>query len=121
MLRELVCDVEAPPLLDAVAHAVRRIRLIDGLRAVGVTLPDIVTLDEAAQHSGHGARSLIESGEGTVFCSWGRNAIFLRDVGAPVPDVPQDLVIAEQALRLVNALNGADVSPGRLRAPGPTN
>ncbi|MBP5909226.1 hypothetical protein F3K40_31320 [Streptomyces sp. LBUM 1478] len=129
MLRELACDIEAPTLLDAVAQAVQRIRLIDGLHAVGVTLPDTVTLDEAAQRSGHGAQPLAqlsqdqgfpepESGEGTVLYSWDRVAAFLRDIGEPVPDVPQDLVIAELALRLVNALDGADVSPGTLRALG---
>jgi hypothetical protein len=129
MLRELACDIEAPTLLDAVAEAVRRIRLIDGLQAVGVTLPGIVTLDEAAQRSGRSAQSLAqlsedqrfpepESGEGTVLYSWDRVAAFLRDVGDPVPDVPRDLAIAEQALRLVDALDDADVSLGTLRALG---
>jgi hypothetical protein len=129
MLRELTCDIEAPTLLDAVADAVQRIRLIDGLRAVGATLPDTVTLDEAAQRSGHSAQSLAdlsqdprfpkpESDEGTVLYSWERIAAFLRDIGDPVPDMPQDLVIAEQALGLVDALDDADVAPGTLRALG---
>ncbi|MEU6534266.1 hypothetical protein [Streptomyces sp. NPDC047000] len=129
MLRELACDIEAPTLLDAVAEAVQRIRLIDGLQPVGATLPGTVTLDEAAQRSGHSMQSLAQlsqdqrfpepvSGEGTVLYSWDRVAAFLRDIGDPVPDVPQDLVIAEQALRLARALDGADVSPGTLRALG---
>ncbi|MFD8262663.1 hypothetical protein ACFV19_27960 [Streptomyces griseoluteus] len=129
VLRELTCDIGAPTLLDAVAQAVQRIRLIDGLQAVGVTLHGIVTLDEAAQRSGHDAQSLAqmsqgqafpepESGEGTVLYSWDRIAAFLRDIGETVPDVPHDLVIAESALCLVNALEGADVSPGTLRALG---
>ncbi|WP_103502801.1 MULTISPECIES: hypothetical protein [unclassified Streptomyces] len=129
LLRELACDIEAPTLLDAVAQAVQRVRHIDGLQAVGVTLPDTVTLDEAAQRSGTGARSLAqlsqdegfpepESGEGTVLYSWDRVAAFLRNMGEPVPEVPQDLVIADLTLRLVNVLDGSDVSPGTLRALG---
>ncbi|GAA2677341.1 hypothetical protein [Streptomyces lunalinharesii] len=35
-LRELSCDVEAPTLLDAVAQVARDIRLVPGLRVVGV-------------------------------------------------------------------------------------
>ncbi|MGW6310813.1 hypothetical protein [Streptomyces niveus] len=43
-LSELSCDVEAPTLLDAVAQVARDIRLIPGLRAVGVRYDDTVTL-----------------------------------------------------------------------------
>ncbi|MCK8680159.1 hypothetical protein [Streptomyces lichenis] len=129
LLRELACDIEAPTLLDAVAQAVQRIRLVDGLQAVGVALPDTVTLDEAGQRSGLGASALTRlcqeegfpvpvSGEGTVLYAWGQVLGFLREVGHPVPDPPQDLVIAEQVLRLVDALDGAGVSLGTLRALG---
>ncbi|MEU2440117.1 hypothetical protein ABZ595_28630 [Streptomyces rubradiris] len=44
-LRELSCDIEAPTLLDAVAQVARDIRLIPGLRAVGVRYDDTVTLE----------------------------------------------------------------------------
>ncbi|WP_327378956.1 hypothetical protein OG393_34200 (plasmid) [Streptomyces sp. NBC_01216] len=129
VLRQLSCDIEAPTLLDAVAEAVQRIRLVDGLHAVGVSLPDTVTLDEAAQRSGHSAHALAdlsqdprfpepESDEGTVLYSWEGVAAFLRDIGAPVPNVPQGLVIAEHALRFVDALDGSDIAPGTLRALG---
>ncbi|MEU6482755.1 hypothetical protein [Streptomyces sp. NPDC046887] len=129
LLRELACDIEAPTLLDAVAQAVQRIRLIGGLQAVGVALPETVTLDEAAQRSGLGAQSLAQSSqdrhfpapvsrEGTVLYAWDQVLAYLREVGHPVPDVPQDLAIAEQALRLVAALDGADISLGTLRALG---
>ncbi|WP_340560085.1 hypothetical protein [Streptomyces sp. GSL17-111] len=129
MLRELTCDIEAPTLLEAVAEAVQRIRLVDGLQAVGTTLPASVTLDEAAWRSGRGARELAdlshdprfpqpESGEGTVLYPWDQIAAFLRATGDPVPDVPKDLVIAERTLRLVDALEGANVAPGTLRALG---
>ncbi|MGW7353000.1 hypothetical protein [Streptomyces sp. NPDC054784] len=137
----LNCDIDAPTLLDAVAEAVRRIRLVDGMRAVGVSLPATVTLDEAAQRSGLGARALGAlsrkpgfpdpvsvdrkpgfpdpvSVEGTVFYDWDRVAAFLRDVGESVPDVPRDLEIAEHALRLADALDGAEVPSGLLKALG---
>ncbi|WP_367124656.1 hypothetical protein [Streptomyces phytohabitans] len=128
-LHTLNCDIDAPTLLDAVAEAVRRIRFVDGLRAVGVSLPATVTLDEAAQRSGLGVRALGAlsreprfpdpvSVEGTVFYDWDRVAAFLRDVGESVPDVPRDLAIAEHALRLADALDGAEVPPGLLRALG---
>src|SRR5690606_36134884 len=94
-LHELACDIEAPTLLDPVADAVQRIRHIDGLRAVGATLPDTVTLDEAAQRSSHSAQWLAqlsqderfpepETGEGTILYSWDRIAAFLQEVGHPV-------------------------------------
>ncbi|MET7640271.1 hypothetical protein [Streptomyces sp. NPDC005438] len=128
-LRELACDIEAPDLLDAVAEAVRRIRLVDGLRAVGVTQPDTVTREEAAQRSGTDAEALRglagQSGfpppvtdEGTVLYSWSQVAGHLRERGVRVADVPRDLVIADRALRLAEALDGADVPWGALRALG---
>ncbi|MFE5668143.1 hypothetical protein ACFQ7W_29970 [Streptomyces niveus] len=45
-LSELSCDVEAPTLLDAVAQVARDIRLVPGLRAVGVRHDDTVTVPE---------------------------------------------------------------------------
>lgn len=59
-----------------------------------------------------------ETGEGTVLYSWDRIAAFLREVGDPAPDVPRSLLIADQALRLADAVDGTDVSPGTLRALG---
>ncbi|MBA0053419.1 hypothetical protein E0L36_21840 [Streptomyces sp. AJS327] len=128
LLRELSCDIEAATLLDAIAEAVQRIQLVD-LRAVGVTLPDLVTLDEVAQRSGHSAQAVAdlsqyprfpepESDEGTLLYSWLRVAAFLRDIGDPVPDVPQEAVIADHALGLTDALDGAHVARGTLRALG---
>ncbi|PRH80981.1 hypothetical protein C6N75_01270 [Streptomyces solincola] len=88
-----------------------------------------MTLDEAAQRSGQTVQSLDrlsrdphfpapESDEGTVFYRWCQVLAFLRGIGEPVPDVPQDMAIAERALRLVDALDGVHVSPGTLRALG---
>lgn len=128
-LCELPCDIEAPTLLDAVAEAARRVGLIDGVRAVGATLPELVTFDEAVQRSGHSAELIAElsrdkrfpgpmTGEGTGFYSWEQVAAFLREAGYPTADVPQDLLIADRALRLADALDGADVPTGALRALG---
>ncbi|MEU2222338.1 hypothetical protein [Streptomyces sp. NPDC018347] len=81
-LRELSCDVEAPTLLDAVAQVARDVRLIPGLRAVGVRHDDTDTVTSAE------------------------------------PAQPRDLVIADRALRLADALDGADVPPGTLHSLG---
>ncbi|WP_274917973.1 hypothetical protein [Streptomyces sp. WZ-12] len=133
-LRELSCDIESPTLLDAVAQVARDIRLIPGLRAVGVRYGDIVTLEEAAQRCGRGHHELVElakgrrgpggfpdpeSGtDGTEFYSWRKIAAYLARAGVAVPETPRDLVIADHALRLADALEGADVSPGTLRSLG---
>ncbi|MCK7621669.1 hypothetical protein MUU72_00735 [Streptomyces sp. RS10V-4] len=133
-LRELSCDIEAPTLLDAIAQAAQKIRLIPGLRAVGARYHDTVTLEEAAQRWGRGHHELIELAKnrrdpggfpeplpgsaGTEFYSWRAIAAFLVDAGEAVPDAPRDLVIADRALRLADALEDADVSPGTLRALG---
>ncbi|MFI0220290.1 hypothetical protein [Streptomyces lydicus] len=133
-LNELSCDIEAPTLLDAVAQVARSIRLVPGLRAVGVHHEDLVTLGEAAQRCGRSGQSLEqlsreqrgpggfpgpESGpEGTAFYSWRKIAEFLRSIGDTVPDTPHDLVIANQALCLADELEGCDVSPGTLAALG---
>ncbi|MEU9120591.1 hypothetical protein AB0C96_12140 [Streptomyces sp. NPDC048506] len=133
-LKELSCDVEAPTLLDAIAQVARNIRLIPGLRAVGVHHDDTVTLEEAAQRCGRSYQPLAQlsrdqrgpggfpepesSREGTVFYSWHKIAEFLRSAGDTVPETPRDLVIADQVLRLAHELEGFDVAPGTLRALG---
>ncbi|MFI1201653.1 hypothetical protein ACH4VR_19740 [Streptomyces sp. NPDC020883] len=133
-LSELSCDVEAPTLLDAIAQVARTLRLIPGLRAVGVRHDDTVTLDEAAQRCDRSLQSLVqlsgdrrgpggfpepESGaEGTAFYSWRKIAEFLRSIGDTVAEPPRDLVIADQVLRLAHELEGVEVPPGTLRALG---
>ncbi|MFJ5680205.1 hypothetical protein [Streptomyces sp. NPDC093097] len=134
VLTELSCDIESPTLLDAVAQVARNIRLIPGLRAIGVRHDDTVTLEEAAQRCGRGHHELVElakrqrraggfpepeSGpEGTEFYSWRKIAACLAGTGDVVPEAPRDLVIADRALRLADALEGADVPPGTLRSLG---
>lgn len=135
-LKELMCDVEAPTLLEAVADVARDIRLIPGLRAVGVRHDDTVTLGEAAQRTAgkRTRQSLVQLARGqrgpggfpsaetetagTAFYSWARIADFLRSLGDDIPPVSRDLVIAAHALRLADDLDGADVSPGVLRSLG---
>ncbi|WP_416519286.1 hypothetical protein [Streptomyces achromogenes] len=126
-LRELSCDIEAPTLLDAVAQVARDIRLIPGLRAVGVRYGDTVTLAEAAQRCGpelfelarrHGFPEPEASSGGTEFYSWREIAAWLTRAGHVVPDEPRDLLIADRALRLADVLEGADVPPGTLRSLG---
>ncbi|MER8055858.1 MULTISPECIES: hypothetical protein [unclassified Streptomyces] len=127
-LRELSCDIDAPTLLDAVAQVARNLRLIPGLRAVGVRYDDIVTLEEAAQRCGREpARQRKESAGfpdpepgtgGTEFYSWRGITEWLARVGDDVPETPCDLLVADRALRLADALEGADVAPGTLRSLG---
>ncbi|MEU3422431.1 hypothetical protein AB0F39_28405 [Streptomyces murinus] len=127
-LEELSCDIDAPTLLDAVAQVARAVRLVPGLRAVGVRYDDLVTLEEAAQRCG---RELSRRREeftgfpdpepgtgGTEFYSWRKIAEWLARVGDDVPETPPDLLVADRALRLADALEGADVPPGTLRALG---
>ncbi|MET7681410.1 hypothetical protein [Streptomyces sp. NPDC005423] len=133
-LRELVCDVEAPTLLEAIAQVSRDIRLIPGLHAVGVHHDDMVTLGDAAQRCGRSRQSLVQLSRGqrgpgdfpepvartggTVFYSWWRIAGFLRDIGDDIPEAPRDLIIADHALRLADELEGVPVAPGTLRSLG---
>lgn len=133
-LSELSCDVEAPSLLDAVAQVARDIRLIPGLRAIGVRHDDAVTLEEAAQRCGRGHDSLVELSrgrhgsigfpdpesdtEGTVFYSWREIAEFLRSIGDTVPETSRELAVADQVLRLAHELESLEVTPGTLRALG---
>lgn len=130
-LRELSCDVEAPTLLDAVAQVARDVRLIPGLRAVGVRYDDTVTLAEAAQRCGrellgsvggrgrpNGFPEPESAAGGTEFYSWRGIAAWLARTGHVVPEQPRDLVIADRALRLADALDGADVPPGTLHSLG---
>ncbi|MEU5795092.1 hypothetical protein ABZ800_16485 [Streptomyces sp. NPDC047813] len=127
-LKELSCDIDAPTLLDAVAQVARDLRLIPGLRAVGVRYDDIVTLEEAAQRCGRElARQRKESAGfpdpepgtgGTEFYSWRKIAEWLARTGDAAPETPFDLLIADRALRLADALEGADVPPGTLRSLG---
>ncbi|MFI7277978.1 hypothetical protein [Streptomyces sp. NPDC049879] len=128
-LRTLICDVEAPSYLDAVAQALQRIRLIDGFRPVGVTLHRLVTLDTAAQRSGLDEEEMVRlakdprfpeplPGDGPAFWTWDRIFAFFQEIGAPVPDVPREVLIADLALRLADALDGADIPPGSLKALG---
>ncbi|QHC20535.1 hypothetical protein [Streptomyces sp. GS7] len=133
-LKELSCDVEAPTLLDAVAQVARDIRLIPGLRAVGVRHDDLVTLGEAAQRCARSRQSLVqlsrgqrgpggfpepEAGtEGTAFYSWRKIAEFLRGIGDGIPPVSHDLIVADHALRLADDLEGTDIPPGTLRSLG---
>ncbi|MFG3356330.1 MULTISPECIES: hypothetical protein [Streptomyces] len=55
---------------------------------------------------------------GTEFHSWRKIAEWLARVGDDVPETPPDLIVADRALRLADALEGADVPPGTLRALG---
>ncbi|TXJ84255.1 hypothetical protein E2C11_06620 [Streptomyces lavendulae] len=43
---------------------------------------------------------------------------WLARVGDDVPETPCDLLVADRALRLADALEGADVAPGTLRSLG---
>ncbi|PJN35490.1 hypothetical protein CG747_38295 [Streptomyces sp. CB02959] len=133
-LRQLSCDTEAPTLLDAVAQVARDVRLIPGLRAVGVRYDDMVTLEEAAQRCGRSHHELVElaknrrgtggfpqpesGGEGTEFYSWRKISAYLTHAGDALAAAPRDLVVADRALRLAEALEGADVSPGTLQSLG---
>ncbi|MFD5894096.1 MULTISPECIES: hypothetical protein [unclassified Streptomyces] len=133
-LSELICDVEAPSLLDAIAQVARNIRLIPGLHATGVRFDDAVTVAEAAQRSGRSVQSLAglsrgqqvpigfpdpgSDTEGTVFYSWREIAEFLRSIGDAVPETPRELAVADQVLRLAHELESLEVSPGILRALG---
>ncbi len=127
-LKELSCDIDAPTLLDAVAQVARDVRLVPGLRAVGVRYGDIVTLEEAAQRCGWELSRRREEFAGfpdpepgvggTEFYSWRKIAEWLARVGDDVPETPPDLLIADRALRLADALEGADVPPGTLRSLG---
>ncbi|SEC70458.1 hypothetical protein SAMN04490357_2682 [Streptomyces misionensis] len=127
-LRELSCDIDAPTLLDAVAQVARDLRLVPGLRAVGVRYDDIVTLEEATQRSGRELSRRPEESAGfpapepgvggTEFYSWRKIAAWLARIGDDVPETPPDLRVADLALRLADALEGVDVPPGVLRALG---
>ena len=127
-LEELSCDIDAPTLLDAVAQVARDVRLIPGLRAVGVRYDDLVTLEEAAQRCGRELSRWREEFAGfprpepgtggTEFYSWRKIAEWLARTGDAVPETPSDLLIADRALRLADVLEGADVPPGTRRALG---
>ncbi|MFF9003306.1 hypothetical protein ACF1GW_37330 [Streptomyces achromogenes] len=105
----------------------RDIRLVPGLRAVGVRYDDTVTLAEAAQRCGrelseparrHGFPAPEASSGGTEFYSWREIAAWLTRAGHDVPEEPRDLLIADCALRLADALEGTDVPPGTLCSLG---
>ncbi|MCS0638671.1 hypothetical protein NX801_24050 [Streptomyces sp. LP05-1] len=132
-LRKLPCDVEAPSLLDAVARVARDIRLIPGLRAVGVRHEDEVVLSRMAQRCERGLDDLerlakepgfpapvfdLSEDGGSVFYSWREVAAYLRSLGDVVPERVPELVVADLALRLAEAVEGVDVPPGSLRALG---
>lgn len=134
-LKELMCDVEAPTLLDAVAQVARDIQLIPGLRAVGVHHDDLVTLDEAAQRCNRSVESLTQLSQkhhdqaggfpeskfetaGNKFYSWNSIAKFLRSLGDEIQPFSHELVVADHALRLVEDLRGVDIAPGVLRSLG---
>ncbi|MEU2181443.1 hypothetical protein [Streptomyces thermolilacinus] len=135
-LRELMCDVVAPTLLEAVARVARDIRLIPGLRAVGVRHDDTVTLGEAAQRCARSRQSLVrlargqrgsggfpapevETG-GTVFYSWSKIAAYLRGIGDDIGPVDRDVVLADHILRVVEEVERAQVPPPVLRSLGLT-
>ncbi|MEW2622031.1 hypothetical protein [Streptomyces sp. NPDC048106] len=128
VLRELSCDIDAPTLLDAVAQAARDVRLVPGLRAVGVRYDDLVTLEEAAQRCGRELSRMREEfagfpdpepgAGGTEFYSWREIAEWLARAGVDVPEAPPGLLVADRALRLADALEGVDVPPGTLRSLG---
>lgn len=127
-LSEVSCDIEAPSLLDAVAQVAHDIRLIPGLRAVGVRHDDTVTLGEAAQRCDRSEESLaalpgfpepLPGPPGaTVFYSWREIAEHLRGLGDTIPETPRELAVADAVLRLAEALDGFDVDAGTLRALG---
>lgn len=135
-LRELVCDVEAPTLLEAIAQVARDIRLVPGLRAVGVRHDDVVTLGEAAQRCARSRQSLVQlvrgqrgSGgfpapevetAGTAFYSWSKIAAYLRGIGDGIAPVARDMVLADHILRVVDELEDADVPRPVLRSLGLT-
>ncbi|MEU3411102.1 hypothetical protein ABZ760_07505 [Streptomyces sp. NPDC006658] len=105
----------------------RGIRLVPGLRAVGVRYDDTVTLAEAAQRCGqelfalarrHGFPEPEAGPGGTEFYSWREITAWPARAGHDVPEEPRDLLIADRALRLADALEGADVPPGTLRSLG---
>jgi hypothetical protein len=133
---ELTCDVEAPTLLDAVARVARDVRLVPGLRAVGAAFPGTVTLQEAAQRCGHSPAALARLAAGrdgpggfpeplpaltpdaTVFYPWQAVAAFLEALDGKPPPAVRELAVADGALRLADALEGVDASPGTLRSLG---
>ncbi|MCS0638673.1 hypothetical protein NX801_24060 [Streptomyces sp. LP05-1] len=132
-LRGLWCGTDAPSLLDAVARLARDVRLVPGLRAVGVRHEDDVVLSDAAQRCERGLDDLerlakepgfpasvfdLSEDGGSVFYSWREVAAYLRSLGDVVPERVPELVVADLALRLVEALEGVDVPPGSLRALG---
>ncbi|WP_181793214.1 hypothetical protein [Streptomyces sp. WELS2] len=89
-----------------------------------------MTLAEAAQRCGQELFELARrpgfpepeaSSGGTEFYSWREIAAWLARAGHGVPEEPRDLLIADRALRLADALEGADVPPGTLRSLGLVN
>ncbi|WP_436990376.1 hypothetical protein [Streptomyces sp. enrichment culture] len=134
--RELMCDGEAPTLLEAVARAARDIRLMPGLRAVGVRHDDTVTLGEAAQRCSRSRQSPVrlargqrgsggfpapevETG-GTAFCSWSKVAAYLRGIGDDIGPVDRGVVLADHVLRVVEEAEQAGVPPPVPRSLGLT-
>ncbi|MCS0638784.1 hypothetical protein NX801_24630 [Streptomyces sp. LP05-1] len=135
-LLQLPCDIEAPTLLDAVAQVARELPAIPGLRAVGVVHQDMVVLKEAAQRCDRSEESLERLArerrgaggfpepvsdpgpEFPPFYSWREIAGFLRSIGDTVPEQVPELVVADLALRLAEAVRETDVPPGSLRALG---
>ncbi|WP_038522500.1 hypothetical protein [Streptomyces noursei] len=95
---------------------------------------DGTVADEVAQRCGRSHHELVElaknqrgtdefpgpesGGDGTEFYSWRKIAAYLTHAGDALADAPRDLVIADRALRLAEALEGADVSPGTLQSLG---
>ncbi|KAF0650250.1 MULTISPECIES: hypothetical protein [Streptomyces] len=132
--RELMCDVEAPTLLEAVARVARDVRLIPGLRAVGVRHDDVVTLGEAAQRCSRSRQSLVQLSRGqrgsggfpepevetggTAFYSWAKIASYLRGIGDDIPPVSRDVVLADHILGVVDEVERADVPAPVLRSFG---
>lgn len=132
----LLCDVEAPALLEAVAQVAVAIRRVPGLRAVAARHEDLVTLGEAAQRCG-GARSrqsLVQLAQGrrgpggfpapegetqgTTFYSWAKIAAYLIGLGSEIPEASPDLAIADHALRASYELDTAHVPPSVRRDLG---
>ncbi|WP_052849520.1 hypothetical protein [Streptomyces avicenniae] len=131
----LVCGIEAPRLLEAVARAASAIRRIPGLRAVAAERDDLLTLEEAAERLPDGpsrdeltavARARAGDGlpapegetDGTPYYSWPRIVSSLRGLGYAAPDADRDIELADLALRTRHELEAAHVPDAIRRALG---